>query len=163
MRAPADRAAYAAAARARADTLYAGVRTPHRSCGIALAETFGLPTPSYQALRKGGLTGEGPCGAIAAGVLVLGELLGDPSPTGAPTALLRHAVPRYRAAIAAKIDLAADTSCNARTARFAAFASPERAAYCTGIAATVAETVAEVLWDLGAPREIPPAPWETAS
>jgi hypothetical protein len=37
---------------------------------FALAETFGLPGTSYQALRRGGLTGEGPCGAIAAGMLV---------------------------------------------------------------------------------------------
>lgn len=158
----ADRESYAAAARARADALYAGVVTPHRSCGIALAETFGLPTRSYQALRKGGLTGEGPCGAIAAGVLVLGELLGDPDPTGMPTPALREAVPRYRAAVAAKLDLAPDTSCNARTARFAAFASPERLAYCTSVAAVVAESVAEVLWDLGASRPIPPAPWATS-
>jgi hypothetical protein len=157
---PTDRAAYVAAARARADALYAGVITPHRSCGIALAETFGLPSASYQALRRGGITGEAACGAIAAGILVLGELLGDPSPTGAPTAALKAAVPRYRAAIAAKIDLPVDTSCNARTARFAEFASPPRASYCTSVAAIAAETVAEVLWDLGVPRAIPPAPWE---
>lgn len=154
------RSAYAAAARARADSLYAGVLTPHRSCGIALAETFGLPSASYQALRKGGLTGEGPCGAIAAGMLVLGELLGDPSPTGPPTDALKAGAARYRAAIAAKLDLAADTACNVRTARFPSFASPERLAYCTSLAAIVAETVAEVVWDAGVAPVIPPAPWE---
>ena len=53
----AEEQAYVAAARAKADVLYAGVATPHRSCGIALAETFGLPTPAYQALRRGGITG----------------------------------------------------------------------------------------------------------
>jgi hypothetical protein len=148
------RAAYARAARERADMLYAGVVTPHRSCGIALAETFGLATGSYQALRRGGITGEGACGAIGAGVLVLGELLGDPSPTGAPTPALRAAIPRYRAAIAAKLDHAFDTSCNTRTVGFPTFASPERASYCTHIAAIVAETVAEVLWDEGAVRPI---------
>ena len=153
------RTAYVAAARARADALYAGVLTPHRSCGIALAETFGLPSGSYQALRKGGLTGEGPCGAIAAGLLVLGELLGDPSPTGPPTDALKVGAARYRAAIAAKIDLGVDTACNARTARFAAFVSPERLGYCTTLAAIVAETVAEVAWDAGAARAIPQAPW----
>jgi hypothetical protein len=151
-----DRATYAAAARERADTLYAGVVTPHRSCGIALAETFGLPTGSYQALRRGGITGEGPCGAIAAGVLVLGELLGDPSPTGMPTPALKAAVPQYRAAIAAKIDHAVDTSCNTRTAPLGAFTGVDRQHYCTRLAALVAETVAEVLWDVGAVREIPP-------
>ena len=47
-----DEAAYVAAARDKAFILYEGVRTPHRSCGIALAETFGLPTPAYQAPRR---------------------------------------------------------------------------------------------------------------
>lgn len=152
------REAYAAAARARADLLYAGKLTPHRSCGIALAETFGLPSASYQALRRGGITGEGSCGAVAAGVLVLGELLGDPDPTGMPTEALRVAVPAYRAAIRAKLDHAPDTSCNDRVAPFPDFKGEDRQAYCTSVAATVAETVAEVLWDLGRVREIPAWP-----
>lgn len=151
-----DRADYIAAAGARADRLYAGVVTPHRSCGIALAETFGLPTPSYQALRRGGVTGEGTCGAVAAGILVLGELLGDPSPTGPPTRALQEAVPRYRAAIAARLDAHPDTSCNQRTSRFAWFQSPARMEYCTSIAAIAAAAVAEVLWDAGAVRALPP-------
>jgi hypothetical protein len=154
-----DRDAYRAAARERAHALYAGEITPHRSCGIALAETFGLPSGSYQALRKGGITGEGPCGAIQAGVLVLGELLGDPSPTGGVTPALREAVTRYRSGVAAKVDLAVDTSCNARTSRFPEFTGRPRALYCTGLAAVVAETVAEVLWDLGHEVPLPPAPW----
>lgn len=149
-----DRAGYAAAARARADLLYAGVATPHRSCGIALAETFGLPSASYQALRRGGLTGEGTCGAVAAGLLVLGEILGDPDPTGMPTEALKQAAPAYRAAITAKLDLGPDATCNTRTARFADFKSAPRQAYCTSVAAVVAETVAEVLFDLGATRPI---------
>jgi hypothetical protein len=153
------RAAYARAARDRANALYAGVRTPHRSCGIALAETFGLPTASYQSLRKGGITGDGPCGAIAAGTLVLGELLGDPDPTGPVTPALREAVPRYRAAVAAKIEGAIELPCNTRTAPLGAFAGEPRKAYCTRLAALVAESVAEVLWDLGRARPIPPAPW----
>ena len=66
--------------RAREHTryLYDGVETPHRSCGISLAETFGRATPPYQSLRKGGITGCGECGAIKAGELILGEILGDP-------------------------------------------------------------------------------------
>src|SRR5258705_9753833 len=91
-----DEAAYITAARDKAFVLYEGVRTPHRSCGIALAETFGLPTPAYQALRRGGITGAGACGAIRAGEQVLGELLGDPSPTGAVTPALREAVVWYQ-------------------------------------------------------------------
>src|SRR5580765_7020599 len=88
----ADEAAYVAAAREKAFILYEGVRTPHRSCGIAIAETFSLPTRPYQALRRGGITGKGSCGAIRAGEHVLGELLGDPDPGGAVTAELRSAV-----------------------------------------------------------------------
>src|SRR5512146_1628055 len=91
-----DERAYVDAARRVAFTLYEGVRTPHRSCGIALAETFGLGTRPYQALRRGGITGEGECGAIRAGEQVLGELLGDPSPTGAVTDVLRDAVVWYQ-------------------------------------------------------------------
>lgn len=149
------REAYVEEARARAELLYAGERTPHRSCGIALAETFGLPTPSYQALRRGGLTGEGPCGAIAAGFLVLGELLGDPDPTGAPTPALREAARRYRAGIAARVTGRVDDSCNSRVSDFPDFAGKDRQRSCTMLAATVAATVAEVLWDLERPREIP--------
>src|SRR5438105_9922555 len=93
-----DEVTYITAARDKAFVLYEGVRTPHRSCGIALAETFGLPTPAYQALRRGGITGEGACGAIRAGEQVLGELLGDPSPTGAVTPALREAVIWYQRA-----------------------------------------------------------------
>src|SRR5262249_51492932 len=92
----ADEAAYVDAARATAHTLYEGVRTPHRSCGIALAETFALPTPAYQALRRGGITGAGACGAVRAGEQVLGELLGDPDPTGPVTPALRAAITWYQ-------------------------------------------------------------------
>ena len=50
-------------ARAKAFLLYEGKVVPHRSCGIALAETFNLPARPYQCLRRGGITGEGECGA----------------------------------------------------------------------------------------------------
>lgn len=157
-----DREAYAAAARGRADALYRGEVTAHRSCGIALAETFGLSSPPYQALRRGGILGEGPCGAIQAGVLVLGELLGDPDPSGAVTPVLREAVTRYRAAIAAKVDHAVDTACNTRTSGFPLFTDPARAGYCTQLAALCAETVAEVLWDLDRVVLLPEPPWRGA-
>src|SRR5215467_8703397 len=98
-----DEASYVAAARDKAFVLYEGVRTPHRSCGIALAETFGLPTPAYQSLRRGGITGKGACGAIRAGEQVLGELLGDPDPTGVVTPALRQAVTWYQSAWRARV------------------------------------------------------------
>ncbi len=157
---------YIAAAHARAEALYAGVRTPHRSCGVAIAETFGLPHASYQALRRGGITGEGPCGAIAAGVLALGELLGDPDPTGPVTPALREAVPRFRAGLRARLAradgaLALDASCNARTEPTGAFTGPARASMCTALAADVAAEVAAALWDGGHARPLPPPPWAT--
>jgi hypothetical protein len=146
-----DEAAYISAARATAFTLYEGKVTPHRNCGIALAETFGLPTPAYQALRRGGITGEGACGAIRAGEQVLGELLGDPSPTGPVTPTLRAAVTWYQAAwrqrrFPASVGGAApDITCNTLTRPRGEFAGPTRAAFCTDLAADVAELTAEAL------------------
>src|SRR6476659_5975077 len=107
--------AYVEAARDKAFVLYEGVKTPHRSCGIALAETFNLPTPAYQALRRGGITGKGACGAIRAGEQVLGELLGDPRPTGAVTPVRREAVTWYQQAWAARMfptETTPDTTCD---------------------------------------------------
>ncbi len=153
---PPSRDAYVAAAEACADRLYAGIVTPHRSCGVAIAETFGVPHASYQALRRGGITGEGPCGAIAAGMLVLGELLGDPDPTGPVSPALREAAPRYRAAIARRIYGAHDASCNLRTAPHGDFSGAARKTMCTRLAARTAGAVAEVLYDLG--HVVPIAP-----
>ena len=149
--------AYVAAARATAFTLYEGVKTPHRSCGIALAETFGLPTRAYQALRKGGITGEGACGAIRAGEQVLGELVGDPDPTGAVTAALREAITWYQGAYPARIERgdAPDIVCNNLVRRHGDFTGPARKAFCTSLAAEVAALTAEALLRF-APALAPP-------
>lgn len=138
---------YLADARTRAFVLYEGVQVRHRSCGIAIAETFGLPTPAYQALRRGGITGAGTCGALRAGEQVLGELLGDPDPTGAVTPALRAAVTWYQAAVADRIDLggAPDTVCNTLVRPHGEFTGPRRVAFCTSLAAQVAELTAEAL------------------
>ena len=148
-----DEAAYVARAREKAFVLYEGVRTPHRSCGIALAETFGLATPAYQSLRRGGITGQGACGAIRAGEQVLGELLGDPDPTGAVTPALRAAITWYQAR-AAEIDRggAPDIICNNLTRRFGDFTSEPRKEFCTNLAAQVAALTAEALCRFGATR-----------
>jgi len=136
--------------RERARVLYEGKVTPHRSCGIALAETFGRPTAPYQSLRRGGLTGEGPCGAIVAGQLLLGEIFGDPDPTGAVTPALRDAMAHYRAEIARRLSRpGAIPACNALLEPFADFQSEERKAFCTEIAATVAEVLAETVLRFG--------------
>ncbi len=135
-------------ARRRAHELYEGKVTPHRSCGVAIAETFGRPHGAYQSLRRGGITGCGECGALVAGRLVLGELLGDPSPTGPVTAPLRAAMAAYEPAIRSRFVTRAGHSaiiCDALTQSFPAFQSPERVAFCTGLAADVAENVALAL------------------
>src|SRR3954470_19833105 len=143
-----DEAAYIHAARDKAFVLYEGVRTPHRSCGIALAETFGVPTPAYQALRRGGITGKGACGAIRAGEQVLGELLGDPSPVGAVTPMLRDAVTWYQQAWAARLfpaDPAPDITCDRLVRPHGDFMGASRKALCTNLAADVAALTAEAL------------------
>ncbi|HVR74864.1 MAG TPA: hypothetical protein VMT52_11050 [Planctomycetota bacterium] len=152
-----------AAAREKAYILYEGKRVPHRSCGIALAETFNLPTRPYQALRRGGITGEGECGAIKAGELILGEYLGDPDPLGPVTPRLRAAAEAYGRAWKTRVDRgpggeSGSIVCNTLTAPFGDFAGEARQAFCTSIAALVAEVVAEVLLRQGVDLEITPVP-----
>ena len=135
-----------ARAEAYARWLYDGVETPHRSCGIAIAEVFGQETKPYQALRRGGITGCGECGAIKAGELVLGALLGDPDPTGSVTDALRRAAVEYRARWSEQLGLhGRSIVCNDLTASFDDFRSPERHARCTELAAVVARCVAQTL------------------
>lgn len=158
----AAKAAFVQAARAKAHRLYEGVATPHRSCGIALAETFGRRTEPYQSLRRGGLTGEGQCGAIVAGRLLLGEFLGDPDPTGAVTPALMAAMRAFESKWQGRVRRGAAPGdsivCNTLTGQFAAFKSPERHAFCTDLATEVATCVAEVLADAGLLPEVTPVP-----
>lgn len=142
-----DEITYVAAARRTAHLLYEGVRVRHRSCGIAIAETFGLPTAPYQALRRGGITGTGTCGALRAGEHVLGEFLGDPDPTGGVTESLRAAITWYQTEAERRIDRgdAPSTVCNDLVRSLGEFAGPRRKAFCTDLAAQVAELTAEAL------------------
>jgi hypothetical protein len=145
--------AYIGAARDKAYVLYEGVKTPHRSCGIAIAETFGLATPAYQALRRGGITGKGACGAIRAGEQVLGELLGDPAPTGAVTPALREAVAWYQDAWLTRMRGGnPDIVCDHLVRPHGDFMGPARKHFCTNIAADVAALTAEALCRFGAVR-----------
>jgi hypothetical protein len=147
-----------AALRERARVLYEGKLTPHRSCGIALAETFGRPTAPYQSLRRGGLTGDGPCGAILAGQLLLGEIFGDPDPSGAVTPPLREALAHYRAEIARRLSRpGAIPACNELLQPFADFNSDARKGFCTDLAATVAEVLAETVLRFGGRLDAPRA------
>jgi hypothetical protein len=133
--------------RSKALLLYDGARTPHRSCGIALAETFDRPTAAYQSLRRGGITGHGTCGAVVAGQLLLGEFLGDPDPTGKVTPALRAAMQDYEARVRAEIDRGAspDLVCNNLTAPHGEFTGPARHRFCTGLVGQVADIVDDVL------------------
>ncbi|MEZ4382960.1 MAG: hypothetical protein R3A79_16660 [Nannocystaceae bacterium] len=133
--------------RSKAFVLYEGSRTPHRSCGIALAEAFDRPTAAYQSLRRGGITGDGTCGAIVAGRLLLGEFLGDPDPTGGVTPALREAVVRYQRRVDDELDRgpSRDTICNSMTAPHGDFRGPARHAFCTRVVAQVAALVDEEL------------------
>ncbi len=144
----------------RTRLLYDGIEVRHRSCGIALAETFGRVTAPYQALRRGGITGEGQCGAIKAGELILGEVFGDPDPTGAVTESLRTAMVRYQALWREEVERGAaeDIICNTLTAPFDDFRGPERHGFCTRLAAQVSRCVARTILELGAvvQRTAPP-------
>ncbi len=141
-----DERAYITAARDLTFTLYEGVRTPHRSCGIALAETFGRATAPYQVLRRGGITGTGPCGALRAGEHILGELLGDPDPTGAVTPALRAAITWYQGAAAAiERGGVPDVICANLVRPHGDFAGPARVQFCTHLAASAAALTAEAL------------------
>jgi hypothetical protein len=145
--------AYIAAARQKAYGLYEGVATPHRSCGIAIAETFGLPTRPYQALRRGGITGKGACGAIRAGEQVLGELLGDPDPTGAVTPALRDAIVWFQEAWLTRLRGGnPDIVCDHLVRPHGDFMGPARKHFCTNIAADVAALAAEALCRFAAAR-----------
>lgn len=143
-------------AEAGAFDLYEGTKTPHRSCGISLAELYGHETRPYQALRRGGITGHGQCGAIKAGELLLGDILGDPDPTGPVTPALRTAMIRYRELWQERVDKGNADSiiCNDLTGQFGDFLSPERHAFCTRLASTVGGCIAQTLGEQGIMPEL---------
>ncbi len=144
--------------RSKAFVLYEGTRTPHRSCGIALAEAFDRPTAPYQSLRRGGITGHGTCGAVVAGQLLLGELLGDPDPTGAVTPELRAAMPAYLERVQSELDRGSspDLICNNMTAPHGDFRGPARHEFCTSVVAQVAQLVDELLQEHGIRHAVTP-------
>ena len=139
--------AYIATARQTAFVLYEGKTVPHRSCGVALAETFGLPHAPYQSLRKGGITGEGFCGSIRAGEMILGQVLGDPSPSGPVTAELRAAIVWYQEEYRRRVDKGSSSTfiCNDLTRPLGDFKGSTRHEFCTNLAALVAELTAEAI------------------
>jgi hypothetical protein len=154
-------------ARQKARILYEGKRVPHYSCGICIAATFGLPTRPFQALRKGGVTGEGECGAIVAGRLVLGYFLGDPEPTGALRPELLQAMEHYERLWKARTEPGqaltsgahSDIICNTLVGHLEDdFWGEERMGHCTRLSAELAACVAETLEEFGVEFEIEPIP-----
>lgn len=137
--------------RSKALVLYDGVLTAHRSCGIALAEAFDRPSAAYQSLRRGGITGQGTCGAVVAGQLLLGEFLGDPDPTGKVTPALRSAMARYLARVDAELERgrSPDLVCNNLTGQHGDFLGPARHAFCTALVGQVAQLVDDTLREHG--------------
>ncbi|MBV1858648.1 MAG: C-GCAxxG-C-C family protein [Nannocystaceae bacterium] len=137
--------------RSKALVLYEGTLTPHRSCGIALAEAFERPTAAYQSLRRGGITGQGTCGAILGGQLLLGEFLGDPSSSGAVTPALAQASKRYQRRVEDELDRGSspDLVCNSMTQPHGEFKGRARHAFCTNVVAQVAQLVDETLREHG--------------
>jgi hypothetical protein len=146
--------------RSKALILYEGERTPHRSCGIALAEAFDRPSAAYQSLRRGGITGQGTCGAIVAGQLLLGEFLGDPDPRGMVTPALRTAMTRYLARVDAELDRGSSETliCNDMTAPHGEFMGPARHHFCTNVVAQVAQLVDELLREQGIEHRVTAIP-----
>jgi hypothetical protein len=151
MRTMPTREALVAAVREKARLLYEGKQVPHRSCGMAIAEAFDRDPRPYHALRRGGVTGVGQCGAIVAGQLVLGEVFGYPDASAPTSIALRQAMTRFHEQVARKLPRGPGGTivCNDIVSPFPDFSSDGRLLYCTVIASTVAEIVAEIIIDLG--------------
>ncbi len=147
-------------AREKARVLYQGKQVAHRSCSLALAETFNVPSRPYEPLRRGGLTGEGRCGAVKAGELILGEIFGAPDPNGPMPPRLRDALAHYQAEIAERLERCDSPTlvCNDLTRRFPIFRSEERLSFCSDLVASVTELVAETILRFGGPLEVGPLP-----
>jgi hypothetical protein len=143
-------------AREVASILCEGRATPHRSCGVAIAETFHRNPLPYAGLRKGGITGRGECGAIKAGDLVLVEILGPADPLAALTDTLRASVTFFRDLCAERLALARGSylSCDEMVGRLGEFGGPARKEYCTRLAGVVAEALAETILRFGGSLEI---------
>jgi hypothetical protein len=83
---------------------------------------------------------------LRAGEQVLGELLGDPSPTGMVTPALRAAVTWYQEAWNRRLmPNEPDIICDNLVRRHGDFAGPARKLFCTNLAADVAALTAEAL------------------
>lgn len=147
-----------AAVREKARVLYEGRQVPHRSCGMAIAEAFDREPRSYHALRRGGVTGVGHCGAVLAGQLVLGELFGYQDSTAPTSIALRQAITAFQGEVARRVPRGPGGTivCNDLVSPFPDFHEEARGLFCTALTAQVAEIVAEIVVELGGPLEVTP-------
>jgi hypothetical protein len=155
-----------AAARQKALALYEGKLVPHHSCGVCMALTFNLPAGPYQALRRGGVTGDGECGAIKGCELVIGQYFGDTDPAGPVSPKFRSAMAHFRSQWEKRAPLGPggrrrpdgtlDIICNHLTGPQGDFAGENRHKFCLDLVATMAEILAETLLKFGATFEIKP-------
>jgi hypothetical protein len=150
--------AWIQSARKRAEVLYRGEQVPHHSCGAALAVTFGVSARPYQSLRRGGIHGMRFCGSIRGGEMLLGELLGDESPTGAVTPALREAMDWYQEQIPLRFARgeSPDYVCNHLTTPLGDFMGNKRKEFCTDLSGEVAALTLEALLRF-APQACPAA------
>jgi len=147
-----------ATVREKARILSDGKQVPRRSCGMAIAESFDRDPRPYQALRRGGITGVGHCGAIVAGGLVLGEVFGYPDAAAPVSIALRDAMTRYQAQVAKRLPRGPGGTvvCNDLVSPFPDFESDGRQLFCTMLTSTVAGIVAGIILELGGKLEPTP-------
>jgi len=128
-----------------AQELYEGVRGGHRSSSAAIAEVFSEDPGRYEILHRGWLTGEGPCGAISAAVLVLGSSLVQTTAAGRET--LRAAMMDLQERLTTEVleGESIATPCAQLVAGFREFDSPERRAFCARLVGRVGRILAEVI------------------
>jgi hypothetical protein len=133
------------AVRTLTDRLYRGKDEPRHSCTSALAVAFGLAPRPYQALRKGGLTGERMCGSMRGGDLILGELLGPDNGMGPVTEEWRAATIWYQEQIPKRFETGETGTyvCKTLTDPLGDFFGPRRKDYCVKLTAEIAALVME--------------------
>jgi hypothetical protein len=134
---------------ARARDLYSGQHLVARTSGVAIAETFGRRVSPYHGLARGGIAGEGECGAIVAGRLVIAEFLAGPDPKGILEGDLGVALRRYQHDIEHRIQGrgSPDYICSSLVAPYDGYDDPARVPFCTAVVAEVARIVAAILLD----------------
>ena len=133
----------------RAHDLYCGERLTKRASGVAIAETFGRRVTAYHGLSHGGFNGDGECGAIIAGRLVLAEFLGNSDPKEIKEGILVEAVLRYQQQIARRVQGRGSTDfvCSSLIAAYDDYSDPERLHFCCRLVSEVSRILAEILID----------------